>query len=495
MTHADDPKPVAAAELARDADQVIDTSCAQVFLKGGAALKVKKPVDFGFLDFSTLEKRRWALERELKFNLATAPDIYRAVRRLTRAADGGIELDGDGALVDYALEMRRFDPHAVLSEQPQALTGELAETLGRTIARSHIAAEVNPEGGGVRALGYTIRTNAEHLRALKDQLGEALVETVVTGTDAAFARLSPLLEARRAAGFARHSHGDLHLGNILLEGGRPIPFDCIEFNDLLSEIDTLYDLAFLLMDLCFRDRAEAANRVLNAYLDEAARGMPQGLLEGLEALPLMLSARASVRAHVAAYQGETGQARAYLAAAAAHLQPAPAKLLALGGVSGTGKTTLARKVAPALGAAPGAVILRSDEVRKRLAGLGPTDPAPADAYGREQMQAAYAVMLGEAERALRAGRAVILDATYMDVANREAAQALATRLDVAFDGIWLTAPAAVLEARVAARQGDASDATVEVLRGQLARGPGALSWRQVDTTHTDKAAQEILGGD
>ena len=495
MSHSDDPKPVAAAELAKDAEQVIDTSCAQVFLQGRTALKVKKPVDFGFLDFSTLEKRRWALDRELAFNRATAPDIYRAVRRLTRAADGGVELDGAGALVDYALEMRRFDPKAVLAEQPQALTGDLAETLGRTIARTHIGAEVNLEGGGIKALGYTIRTNAEHLRSLQDRLGAALVDEVVTGTDAAFARQTPLLEARRAAGFARHSHGDLHLGNILLEDGRPIPFDCIEFNDLLSEIDTLYDLAFLIMDLCFRDRADAANRVLNAYLDEAARGMPGGLLDGLAALPLMLSARASVRAHVAAYQGEVEPARAYLKTAAAHLKPAPARLVALGGVSGTGKTTLARRVAPRIGAAPGAVILRSDEVRKRLAGLGPTDPAPAGAYSREQMQAAYDAMLGEAERMLRAGRAVILDATYMDGANRDAAKALARRASVAFDGIWLTAPADVLEARVAGRQGDASDATVVVLRQQLARGPGALGWRQVDTTDTDKAAGEILGGD
>lgn len=495
MSHSDDPKSAAAAALARDAELVIDTSCAQVFLQGATALKVKKPVDFGFLDFSTLEKRRWALDRELAFNRATAPDIYRAVRRLTRTEDGGVELDGDGALVDYALEMRRFDPKAVLSEQPQALTGDLAEALGRTIARNHIAAEVNLEGGGVKALGYTIRTNAEHLRSLQDKLGPALVDEVVTGTDVEFARQTPLLEARRAAGFARHSHGDLHLGNILLEDGRPIPFDCIEFNDLLSEIDTLYDLAFLIMDLGFRDRADAANRVLNAYLDEAARGMPDGLLDGLAALPLMLSARASVRAHVAAYQDQTEPAKAYLRAAAAHLRPAFAKLVALGGVSGTGKTTLARIVAARIGAAPGAVILRSDEVRKRLAGLGPTEAAPAGAYGREQMQAAYAAMLGEAERALIAGRAVILDATYMDAANRAAAEALARRIGIAFDGIWLTAPAEVLEARVAARHGDASDATVEVLHQQLARGPGDLDWRAVDTTHTDKAAREILGGD
>ena len=494
MSPSLDPKTEgeASAWLAEGADEVIDTSCAHVFLRGEVALKVKRPVDFGFLDFSTLEKRRWALERELKFNKATAPDIYRALRRVTRAAGGGLELDGSGETVDFALEMRRFDPKAVLSEQPQALTGDLAETLGRTIARAHIGARVTPEGGGIKALGYTIRTNSEHLRALADRLGPDAVERVVTGTDAAFAALGPLLEARRAAGFARQSHGDLHLGNILLENGAPIPFDCIEFNDLLSEIDTLYDLAFLIMDLCFRDRADAANRVLNAYLDEAARGMPEGLLAGLAALPLMLSARASVRAHVAAYQGEIELARAYLAAAEAHLKPAPPVLMALGGVSGTGKTTLARRVAPRIGAAPGAVILRSDEVRKRLLGFGPTQAAPTEAYSREDMRKPYAAMLDEAEIALKAGRSVILDATYLDPADRTAAQALAARLGVTFDGVWLTAPQAVLEARVAARRGDASDATVPVLREQLARDVGPLAWRQVDATETSAAADSIL---
>ncbi len=484
----------ASAWLAEDADEVIDTSCAHVFLKGKTALKVKRPVDFGFLDFSTLEKRLWALERELAFNKATAPDIYRCLRRITRAAGGGLELDGPGQIVDFALEMRRFDPRAVLSEQPQALTGELAETLGRTIARAHIAARINLDGGGVKALGYTIRTNAEHLLALDEGMGCDLVARVVAGTDAALAAMTPLLEARRAAGFARQSHGDLHLGNILLEDGRPIPFDCIEFNDLLSEIDTLYDLAFLLMDLCFRDRAGAANRVLNAYLDEAARGMPNGLLEGLAALPLMLSSRASVRAHVAAYQGDIEPARAYLAAAAAHLQPAAPVLVALGGVSGTGKTTLARAVAPSLGAAPGAVILRSDEIRKRQLGVGPTQAAPAASYSRGEMQRAYGVMLDEAEAALAAGRSVILDATYLDPANRQAVETLAARMGVAFDGVWLTAPAEVLEARVAARRGDASDATVAVLREQLARDIGPLAWRGVDATDSDRAAVLIIAG-
>ncbi|MEJ0067234.1 MAG: phosphotransferase [Caulobacteraceae bacterium] len=168
----------------------------------------------------------------------------------------------------------------MLSEQPQRVDGALAEALGRTIARFQAKAEVRPQGGGVKALGYTIRTNAANLRALTQKLGVQAVEDGIAATDAAFAAVSPLLERRRAEGFARRCHGDLHLANILLEDGKPVLFDCIEFNDLLSEIDVLYDVAFLIMDLAFRGRGEAANRVLNAYLDEAARHFPPDLWDG-----------------------------------------------------------------------------------------------------------------------------------------------------------------------------------------------------------------------
>ena len=240
-----------------------------MFLQGARALKVKKPVDYGFLDYSTPEKRRWALQRELAFNRVTAPDIYRAVHEITRRPDSfdkdSFELDGSGQAVDFALEMRAFDPAAVLAEQPERVDGTLAEALGRTIARFHAAAEVRPEGGGVKALGFTIRTNADNLRRLEAELGKHEVEYVIAATDQALADHTHLLERRRAEGFARRCHGDLHLGNILLEDGKPVLFDCIEFNDLLSEIDVLYDAAFTVMDLWFRARREAANRLLNAY--------------------------------------------------------------------------------------------------------------------------------------------------------------------------------------------------------------------------------------
>ena len=470
-----------AAWLGGKADQTIETSCARVFLVGESAFKVKRPVDFGFLDYSTLELRRWSLQRELSFNRAAAPDIYRAVRQLTRAADGGIEIDGAGEVVEYLLEMRRFDGEAVLASQPWAIDDALEDSLGRTIAQFHAGAALRPQGGGVSALGYTIASNANLLRGLAPRLGAQAVERLVEETDLALKRLGPQLDARAAEGFARHCHGDLHLGNILIEEGKPILFDCIEFNDALSDIDVQYDLAFLLMDLDFRRRRDAAGRVLNAYLDEAARTFGEGLWTGLAALPLMLSVRAAVRTHVWAYTGDDEAARAYLATAIEHLAPKPVSLVATGGLSGSGKSTFARVCAPGLGAAPGAVVLRTDEIRKRLWSVPSLQRLPKEAYTSEVSDKVYDELFRDAELVLKAGRSVVVDAVFIKPEQRARAEALARKLDVAFQGVWLEAPADVLRARVAARVNDASDADVAVLESQLTRDTGDIDWRRVDT--------------
>ncbi|PVM92685.1 gluconate kinase [Caulobacter radicis] len=470
-----------AAWLGGKADQTIETSCARVFLVGESAFKVKRPVDFGFLDYSTLELRRWSLQRELSFNRAAAPDIYRAVRQLTRTDDGGIEIDGAGEVVEYLLEMRRFDGEAVLASQPWAIDDALEESLGRTIAQFHAGAALRPQGGGVSALGYTIASNANLLRGLAPRLGAQAVERLVEETDLALKRLGPQLDARAGEGFARHCHGDLHLGNILIEEGKPILFDCIEFNDALSDIDVQYDLAFLLMDLDFRRRRDAAGRVLNAYLDEAARTFGEGLWTGLAALPLMLSVRAAVRTHVWAYTGDDEAARAYLATAIEHLAPKPVSLVATGGLSGSGKSTFARVCAPGLGAAPGAVVLRTDEIRKRLWNVPSLERLPKEAYTSEVSDKVYDELFRDAELVLKAGRSVVVDAVFIKPEQRARAEALATKLDVAFQGVWLEAPADVLRARVAARVNDASDADVAVLESQLTRDTGDIDWRRVDT--------------
>lgn len=480
---SDDLQAEAGAWLEARSERVIETALARVFLTPDAVFKQKRAVRFDYVDFTTPAQRHEALARELAFNRGTALDIYRGVRRITRAAGGGLEFDGRGELVEQVLEMRRFPDDAVLAGNPDALDGAMAETLGRTIARMHAGAPQRASSG----LAYTVPSNAAVLRGLAAELGGAAVEALIGATTAEYARQRPLLEARAAGGFSRRCHGDLHLGNILVEQGRPVPFDCIEFNDALSDIDVLYDLAFLLMDLDFRGRRAAAVRVLSGYLDEAARSFSPALWEGLAALPLMLSVRAAVRAHVCAHSREAELADRYLAAAQAHLAPAAALLAAVGGLSGSGKSSLAREIAPALGAAPGAVILRSDEIRKRQAGVGPTEPAPRSAYTAEADAAVFATLFATAQALLKAGRAVVLDATFMRPELRARAAAVAAAAGVAFHGLWLEAPAEALAARVAARSGDASDADLAVLRSQLTRDLGAIHWRVLDASGPPEA--------
>ncbi|MDD3838731.1 MAG: AAA family ATPase, partial [Phenylobacterium sp.] len=293
--------------------------------------------------------------------------------------------------------------------------------------------------------------------------------------------VGPLLEARKGAGFGRRCHSDLHLGNILLEAGRPVLFDCIEFSDTLSDIDVQYDIAFLLMDLAFRGRAEAG-RTLAAWLDESARSFGPQVFDGLAALPLMQSARAAVRAHVAAHSDKPEQGRAYLAAALSHLSPPPPRLVAVGGLSGAGKSTFARAAAPLVGPSPGAVVVRTDEVRKRLAGVGVLERLPQEAYAPDFSAQVYAAAFDAAGRMLKAGWSVVLDATFIDEDLRRRAEALAESNGVPFEGVWLTAPVEVLEARVRERTADASDATVEVLARQRARDPGRIDWSIVDVS-------------
>lgn len=476
------------AWFAGRSERTIDTACAHVFLAPEAAWKIKRHADLGYADFSTAERRKWALDRELEFNKGAAPDIYRAVRAVTREADGSLAIDGAGAPVEHVLEMRRFDETQVLSARPEAVDGDVAEQLGRTIAGFHATAPLRP-AGGLTALAFTVGSNAQLLRETCEGLDQDRVEVMIALTEAELEQQSPLLAHRAASGFSRRCHGDLHLGNILMEGGRPVLFDCIEFNDLLSDLDVQYDLAFLLMDLDFRGRRDAAVRALSGYMDEAARGFPAEIWHGLATMPLMLSVRAGVRAHVSAHSGDPATARAYVEAAITHLSPPPPVLAAVGGLSGSGKSRFSRVIAPALGASPGAVILRTDEVRKRLLDIAPTERLPPEGYAPEAYARTYDTLFDNARTMLQAGRAVVLDATFIDPALRARAEALAAECAVPFHAAWLDAPLEVLEARVAGRQGDASDATVAVLHEQAARMTGqTMAWPTVSTEAPKEAA-------
>jgi predicted kinase len=273
-------------------------------------------------------------------------------------------------------------------------------------------------------------------------------------------------------------------------------FDCIEFSDEIACIDVLYDLAFLLMDLEFRGLRTAAQRVLQAYQDRALDDA------GLARLPLFMAVRATIRAKIAGLNtavldgeeraAKAREAQAYLALAGRLLEPAPPRLVAVGGFSGTGKTSVARALAPCLGAMPGAVILRSDIIRKHLFGCSARERLPAEAYAPEVSARVFATIRERAAVLLDAGRAVVADGVYGRDAERRAIERVAVAAGVPFRGIWLEAPAGVLQARVAARRDDASDADAAVVRRQVrtlnaagVRWPKVAAGRALDEVVAD----------
>jgi uncharacterized protein len=281
---------------------------------------------------------------------------------------------------------------------------------------------------------------------------------------------------------------------VLIEG-EPVLFDAIEFDAAFAVTDILYDLAFLVMDLWERGLRDDANRLLNRYITGAPD--PGLTIDGLAAFPVFLALRAAIRAKIAAARwrdaaGKTEHgtaACAYFAAAERFLAPAPTLLVAIGGLSGTGKTSLAAHLAPQIGRAPGALHLRSDVERKRLVGVAETDSLPDSAYTPEAAVIVYCHLQCLAERGLQAGQSVVLDAVYGRPEEQMAASALAVRLGIPFRGLWLNAPLRLLTERVAARRGDASDATPAVVAAQLATGFSAPGWIGLDAT----LAIEALG--
>lgn len=486
----------------------IDTHGAMVFLAGERAYKVKRAVRFPYMDFSTLALRRQACEREVALNRRTAPDLYLGAEPIVRGADGGLAIGGAGEIVDWVVVMRRFDQAGLGDRLAQAgkLTPELVRALADAVAVFHDAAERLSGragvGGGSAGLRAVIEENLDELRERPDLFAKAEVAALAEASDTALRQLDGLLDQRLAKGFVRRCHGDLHLRNITVIDGRPTIFDAIEFNDAIACIDVLYDLAFLLMDLEHRGLRGFANLVLNRYLQHSDD------IAGLAALPLFLSARAQVRAKVsvsvAQSQSEVeaaarlyDEARGYFRAARDYLDAAAPCLVAIGGLSGTGKTSLARSLAPSLGASPGALHFRSDVLRKTLFGVDELMRLPAEAYTPEMSEKVYVALRDHARRALAAGRAVIVDAVYARPDERAAIEALARERGVPFTGLWLEAPAHVLLDRVAERTGDASDAGTAVVRAQLGYDLGTISWYRIDASDPldamAAAAEQAIG--
>ena len=475
--------------LADEEVKRIDTHAAAVFLAGNVAYKVKRRVRYPFLDFSTLEKRKATCEAELAVNRPFAPALYRRVVPITRERDGTLALDGKGEPVEWAVEMARFDETATLDHV--ATRGELdlalADALARVVAAAHARAPVADAKAWPARLADYVAQNHSELDAHPELFESAQIETLTRASRAALHRLERLLRERGEAGLVRRGHGDLHLGNIALIDGKPVVFDAIEFDPLIATGDVLYDLAFLVMDLVGRGLDAAANVVLNRYLAETRR--PEDL-DGLAALPLFLALRAAIRAKVTAARldiatpddADIAAARDYFRLALRLIAPPRATLVAVGGLSGTGKSTLARALAPTLAPVPGAVVLRSDVERKSLLGVAETARLPAGAYTPDVTRRVYAALLDKARRVAAAGHTAIVDAVFAKPDERAKAAAAARMSGVALRGLFLTASLEARVARVEARPPDASDADAAVAREQERYDRGAIDWAEIDAS-------------
>lgn len=467
--------------------ETVRTHTAIVFLAGDTAYKVKRPITYDYLDFSTLEKREAILRRELELNKPAAPQIYLGLLPVTRQSDGSLKLDGDGEVVEWCLHMRRFPAEAELTALAarHAISRSLGEEIGHSIADYHARAEIASADG--LELVTEIASELDNAFAgMADVFGPARIEAFHSSVAAQIGANAALLTGRGRAGHVRRGHGDLHLGNMVLLDGRPVPFDALEFNERLGTLDVLYDLAFIIMDLLHRGLSGAANAVLNAYLNRARQ---PDHLDGLVLLPLFLGLRAGIRAMVkvqAAQMKEGGSdadveaAKAYLDHALGYLAPPAPRLVAIGGFSGTGKTSLARQLAPLIAPAPGAIHLRSDLERKAMFGVDPLSRLPQSAYSAAAGKRVYSRLLDQAVRVLEAGHSVITDAVFARSEERQGLAELAQRQGVKLTGLWLHADLATLMSRVSSRQGDASDADETVVRKQVETGKVAADWVQIE---------------
>jgi uncharacterized protein len=451
--------------------RVVETHISWVLLTGTFAFKIKKPLNLGFLDFSSLEKRQACCQEEIRLNQRLAGDIYIEALPVTGSADHPV-LGGTGPALEWAVKMRDFSPCDTLEQGPRPENRQV-DAIADRIARFHAevdqAAQDSPWGTPEQVRGPT-QQNFNQLRDLHLPVEiQALLEQLAPWASAEGTRLGSHFQARKAAGFVRECHGDLHLGNIAWVDDAPLIFDCIEFNPALRFIDVISEVAFLAMDLCHRGHDDLAWRVLNRYLEHT------GDYGGLAALAYYMVYRALVRAKVAALRahqegGEFGECRRYLELALRLAQPPAPALVLMQGVSGSGKTVVSQQLLEGL---PG-VRLRSDVERKRLFGLPPLGDSrsiPGGIYTLEAGVRTREHLLEQSTLLLQQGFKVIVDATFIAPDWRGPFAGLAARLGLPWCWVAPEVSAQTLRERVAARAargGDASEAGLEVLESQLA---------------------------
>jgi aminoglycoside phosphotransferase family enzyme/predicted kinase len=465
-----------------DKIELRETHISWVFLTGDFAYKIKKPVDFGFLDFSTLEKREHFCHEELRLNGRYAPQLYLAVVPITGDVDSP-HMGGEGPVLDYAVKMRQFDEAGLFINllRNKRLTRDIIDESAEVIAAFHqgiaTAAPDSPYGTP-KAVHAPVAENFQQLSShaaglFKNPEVRETFEDVKDWSQRTHEKLQPTLVQRKADGFIRECHGDLHLGNLALINGEVTPFDGIEFNPNLHWIDVMSELAFLLMDLEEHDARPLAHRLRNHYLEIT------GDYAGLKVLAYYQAYRAMVRAKVAALRLEQAgterksaeeEIKNYLQAARGYTQGATPTLVITHGLSGSGKTTLSQQLIDQ----EGYIRIRSDIERKRLFGLKARDKTEsavdAGIYTPSASQKTYARLAELAESIINAGYSVVVDATFLKQAQRAPFLQLAQQHQVAFRILHCSGTEEELKARIRQRQQedrDASEADIRVLEKQL----------------------------
>jgi len=451
--------------------QIIETHISWLLLTGDFAYKIKKPVSLGFLDFSTLERRKFFCEEEVRLNRRTAPELYLDVVPIGETPDG-LRIGAEPA-IEYAVRMRQFPADARLDQRLEdgKLVPEDMRALAGMLARFHQTLPprtgFDPASAAVRAT-KPARNNFGHLHPeLFSADSRQQLDAIEAWTLKQAEVLEPVFEARARNGFIRECHGDLHLANLVALSGRIVLFDCIEFNPELRWIDTVSDIAFLVMDLMAHERADLAYAFLSAWLEE------NGDYDGLEVLRFYLVYRCMVRVIVASIQLEQSQesgnngvmvdALRYLALARLLVQTPTPRLVLMHGLSGSGKSWLSERLVSALPA----IRVRSDLERKRIhVGLD----AKTGLYARAATKSTYETLIRYCETGLQAGFNMLADATFLHRCQRRRFLDLAARLGVQVMILDCTAPLTILQDRIrgrAATQTDASDADLAILQHQL----------------------------
>jgi len=489
--------------------ELIETHISWVILTGDIVYKIKKPVDFGFLDFSTLKKRRMYCEQEVLLNRRLAADIYLGVVAISGTDDRysiSKNLE-DKDIIEYAVKMKQFPQSAQLDNKLAAgdLTVDDMDAVAKMVADFHsttAVAEGSINYGSQDMVYHPVKENFELIREhLNTNVYEDELDLLQKWSDKEFTKLASVFDQRKQDGFIRECHGDMHLRNLVWLNDKPLAFDCIEFNPSLRWIDVISEVAFLVMDLQDRQQNELAYHFLNSYLEKT------GDYAGLSVLSFYLCYRAMVRAKVDALQIEQKDAekkereqliiefQSYLKLASCYTKPTEPKLIIMRGLSASGKSTVSQQVVDVLGA----IRVRSDVERKRLFNIPFNDTAlnsknkssiDTGIYSQQASQQTYEKLAELASHIINAGFSVIVDAAFLKVKQREPFQALANHLAVAYVILEVTAPVEVLRQRIVSRDKGVSDADLAVLEHQL------TNWQKLDEAENNSVisinTEEVL---